>query len=383
MKICFVCNEYPPMPCGGIGVFVKTLAEALAQEGVDVHVLGYGRKQAEPTVINGVKVHWIWLPNPLYKKITLGGYPYSIAAMIKRHYLSLMLKRLARQEKIDLVESYDFSGPLAFKPPCPLVMRLHGSVLVCRHGEGRPTQIAPLDKHFEIKNVRMADHIVAVSRHIGEATNQVMHLNKEFQVIYNGVDVQKFLPQPIQSDAKTILFIGNLMWRKGVFDLIKAMPKVLRSHPDAVLKIVGGSSGGHQAQLEKALLEVGETTRSQIELVGKVPHVQLPGVINEASVFVFPSRVEAFGLTCAEAMACGRPIVATNLASGPELIEDGISGLLADPSNPDDLAEKICKLLDDPILAANLGVAARERAVQEFNLHTNLNLNLEYYKSLL
>jgi len=117
--------------------------------------------------------------------------------------------------------------------------------------------------------------------------------------------------------------------------------------------------------------------------VGKVPHVQLPGVINEASVFVFPSRVEAFGLTCAEAMACGRPIVATNLASGPELIEDGISGLLADPSNPDDLAEKICKLLDDPILAANLGVAARERAVQEFNLHTNLNLNLEYYKSLL
>lgn len=383
MKICFVCNEYPPMPCGGIGVFVKTLAEALAQEGVDVHVLGYGRKQAEPTVINGVKVHWIWLPNPLYKKVNLGGYPYSIASLIKRHYLSLMLKRLARQEKIDLVESYDFSGPLAFKPPCPLVMRLHGATTIYRRDEGRPKQIAPVDKHFEIKNVSMADNVVAVSRHIGDSTNQVMGLNKTYQVIYNGVDVERFSPQPVNRQVKNILFVGNLMWRKGVFDLIKAMPKVLESHPDALLRIVGGSSGGHQAQLEKALLEVGEKTRSQIELVGKVPHVQLPGVINEASVFVFPSRVEAFGLTCAEAMACGRPIVATNLASGPELIEDGISGLLADPSNPDDLAEKICKLLDDPILAANLGVAARERAVQEFNLHTNLNLNLEYYKSLL
>jgi len=61
--------------------------------------------------------------------------------------------------------------------------------------------------------------------------------------------------------------------------------------------------------------------------------------------------VEAFGLTCAEAMACGRPVVATSLASGPELVEDGISGLLADPRDPAELASKICTLLEDKELA--------------------------------
>lgn len=382
MKICFICNEYPPMPCGGIGVFVKTLAEALAQEGVEVHVLGYGRKQAEPAIVNGVKVHRIWLPNPLYKKINLGGYPYSIATLIRRHVLSLALNQLVRQEKIDIVESYDFSGPLAFKPPRPLVVRLHGSVLVYRYGEGRPSQIAPLDKHFEIKNVSMADHIVAVSRHIGESTNQVMRLGREYQVIYNGVDVKKFSPTSVRPESKNILFIGNLIWRKGVFDLIKAMPIVLERHPDTLLKIVGGSSGEHQAQLEKALLDVGLKTRNQIELLGKIPHAELPCLMNKASVFVFPSRVEAFGLTCAEAMACGRPVVATSLASGPELIEDGDSGLLADPSDPNDLADKISAILDDPELGVNLGLAARERAENLFDLHKNLKLNLEYYESL-
>jgi len=62
------------------------------QTAVDVHVLGYGRKQAEPTVINGVKVHWIWLPNPLYKKITLGGYPYSFLQLSKATILLLLLQ---------------------------------------------------------------------------------------------------------------------------------------------------------------------------------------------------------------------------------------------------------------------------------------------------
>jgi glycosyltransferase involved in cell wall biosynthesis len=100
-------------------------------------------------------------------------------------------------------------------------------------------------------------------------------------------------------------------------------------------------------------------------------------------VFVFPSRVEAFGLTCAEAMACGCPVVATRLASGPELVEDGISGLLADPANPFDLAEKINILLSNTELAQKLGNNARQRVLENFDLRDLGPRNLAFYQSVL
>lgn len=360
------------MPGGGIGIFVKTLAESLAKKGVDVYVLGFGRKQERPEVINEVKVHWISLPNPLYKNIKIGGYPYSLAAIIKRHFLSNALKRLITSENIDLVESYDFSGPLAYQPPCPTIVRLHGSVFVYRHGEGRPTHISPLDRYFEIKNVNFSEHTVAVSQHIGKVTNQIMGLNKSYRVIYNGVDTNLFSPQQGPKDINSILFVGNLMWRKGVFDLIRAMPIVLKQYPNAQLKIAGGAAGVHHEQLEQTLQEIGQIARKQIQFLGKVPHADLPKIINQASVFAFPSRVEAFGLTCTEAMA-----------SGTELVEDGRSGLLADPAKPEDFAQKICAILADPALGQRLGQAARERAVDRFNLEKNLDQNYEFYHKVL
>ena len=383
MKICFVCNEYPPVPGGGIGIFVKNMAEAFASLGAEAWVIGHGRKVVRPVIQNGVKIHWISLPNILYRKIILGGYPYSIASLIRRHTLSWQLARLVRSQKMDAVETYDFSGPLAFRPECKLVVRLHGSVYVYRHGEGRPNIISPLDRHFEQKQVRMADHVIAVSRHIGEATNQVMQLNRPYQVIHNGVNTDHFSPMPSPTREKQILFAGNIMWRKGVFDLIRAMPLILQRHPDAILSIAGGASGEHLEQLNVELGALHPDIRARIRFPGKVTYEQMPALYHAASVFVFPSRVEACGLTCVEAMACGRPVVATSLASGPELIEDGISGLLADPRSPTDLALKICTILDDPRLAANLGKAARERALECFSLKKLGPENVAFYRSIL
>lgn len=383
MKICFICNEYPPMPGGGIGVFISTMAESLAAIGVEVWVIGYGQKRKEPFVKNNVRVKWVYLPYPLYKKIMIGGYPYSIASLIKRHFLSLETNRLVRNNKIDIVESYDFSGPLAIKPLCKFVVRLHGSVCAYRYGEGRPNQISPVDKHFEKKQVRMADHVIAVSNHIGNLTNQAMHQNHPFEVIYNGVDTGFFLPNAAKTKDKSILFIGNLMQRKGVIDLINAMPLIHKQCPESTLLVAGGSSGEHETLLRMTLDSLDPEVRGKILLLGKIPHEQLPALYNQAGVVVFPSREEAFGLTCAEAMSCGRPIVATNLASGPELVEDGISGLLADPRDPTDLASKICTILDDSSLAANLSAEARKRALEHFDLIKLAQINLAFYHSIL
>jgi len=382
MKICFVCNEYTPLAGGGIGVFVRTMAEALVKLGVEVWVIGYGKKVPQPLIQNGVKVCWLYLPHILSKSILIQGYPYSISSLIRRHVLSMRLDQLVRSQKIDVVESYDFNGPLAYHPPCKLVVRLHGSVLVYRHGEGRPKQISPLDRYFEIKQVRLADYLIAVSQHVGETTNQVMQLKKTYDVIYNGVDTELFSPKVGASETKRILFVGNIMWRKGVFDLIRAMPLILKQFPDATLSIAGGVGGEHRERLNMELNKLEPKVLESIQLLGKVSHDDLPDLYNRASVFVFPSRVEAFGLTCAEAMACGRPVVATRLASGPELVEDGVSGLLADPTNPADLAEKINFLLDDPAMAQQLGKNARQRVLDKFDLHDLGQRNLDFYCSL-
>jgi len=383
LKICFVCNEYPPMPANGIGVFVQTLAEQLAGLGADVWVVGYGKKDPKRFTQNGVQVHWIYLPHPLHKTVRIQGYPVSIARLIKRFYLSLSVNQLVRQENINLVESHDFSGPLAFRPPCPLVVRLHGSVLVYRHGEGRPDDMSPLDRHFEIKQVRMANYLVGVSHHIDQETRQVMKLDQPCEVIYNGVDSDYFRPVPPATTHKQILFVGNLMWRKGVLDLLHAMPEIYERHPDAELIIAGGAGGQHSQQLTAELETLPSLVRQRVKLIGNVSRSRLPELYNNAAVFVFPSRVEAFGLTCAEAMACGRPVVATSLASGPELVEDGISGLLADPRDPAELASKVCAVLEDKELARRLGTGARQRVLDNFNLHDLGNKNLAFYRSII
>jgi glycosyltransferase involved in cell wall biosynthesis len=358
------------------------MAQELAKLGVEVWVAGYGKKGPQHFVQNGVNVVWINLPSVLRRSVTIRGYRYSVASLLQRHIFSLRLNRLIREQGIELVESHDFSGPLALKPAAKLIVRLHGSVFAYRLGEGRPTMIEPVDRFFEKKQLHMADHLISVSRFIGELTAQALGCALDYEVLYNAVDASVFSPQPIPTDG-SLLFVGNVIWRKGLFDLIRALPLVLERHPSTWLKVAGGVGGIHQEHLKDALAELPENARARVELLGRVPHENLPALYSRASVFVFPSRVEAFGLTCAEAMASGRPVVATNQASGPELVEDGVSGLLADSANPVELAEKINILLDDRDLAKKLGANARQRVLERFDSRELGGRNLGFFHSIL
>jgi glycosyltransferase involved in cell wall biosynthesis len=383
MKICFVCNEYPPAPHYGLGVVYQNLAENLVRLGIDVWVTGYGRKMAQPFEQNGVKVSWLSLPSPISRSIQVNGYSYSLATFLKRPYLSLHLRKLTNTQRFDLVESSDFNGPLYSKPFAKFIVRLEGSVTAYRYAENRPDFNHPVDKYFERKQLLMADHIIACSRYIAELTNLAFGLDLSNKLLYNAVDTELFYPQPKVTDPGQILYVGNIMWRKGVFDLIRAMPAVIAEVPGAHLTIAGGAGGVHLQQLEAELSALPGAVRQKVDIIGHIAHEDLPKIYNKVAVVVFPSRVEAFGLTCVEAMSCGRPVVATCLASGPELVEDGISGLLADPSNPADLAEKINLLLDDPELAQKLGINARQRVLEKFDLRDLGPRNLAFYQSVL
>ena len=385
MKIAFVCSEYPPAPHGGIGTFTRSLAEQLTKRGNTCLVIGYD-PSVNKTVTrmeNDVMVTRLKSPYQNLRGFRLGRYQLSPTPLLERQYLSRQVNRLVREERVDLVESYDWSGPLWSKPPAPLLVRLHGANTAYRVYEKFP--VGRLLKYFEGRNVLLADRLVAVSQHIGMLTLQALHLNNlTFDVVYNGVDTSVFHPLDKQRDDLQILYVGSVTRRKGVYELMQAFGLVLKQVPQATLILVGKLPEGQAGKiLQTQLLHLLPLeARSQVTFLHHVPYQQIPSLYGQAMLAVFPSHAEAFGLTCIEAMACETPVVMTSRASGPEIVQNGISGLLADPAAPSDLAEKIVKLLKDRILCQQIGAQGRQRVVQHFELEKITLQNIHIYEEL-
>jgi len=383
MKILFVCNEYPPSPHGGIGTFVRTLARQLAARGTPVAVVGYalGLQADSLDDDRGVRVYRLADPYRRFGPVKVGRYAFDLLDLPRRLYLSQRVDQIAVLENSDLVESYDWSGPLGRKTHAPLVMRLHGANSAYAFYENRKPGFGL--KQRESANIAMADRLVAVSRHIGEITAAAMGRALPFEVIYNGVDTRVFSPGMGDVDADQILYVGSVTRRKGIYELLKAAALILPARPETYFTFVGNLSEMERLQVEIALNDLAPMWQEKFHFIGRVPHQQLPEYYRQAAVVVFPSLAEAFGLTCVEAMACGKAVAATTLASGPELVEHERSGLLADPTRPKEFAAAVLRLLEDASLADQLGRAARERTLALFNLQDLAERNLAFYREVL
>ncbi|MCS7119888.1 MAG: glycosyltransferase family 4 protein [Nitrososphaerota archaeon] len=209
------------------------------------------------------------------------------------------------------------------------------------------------------KYINKADVITAVSR---AAANFIEHFTqeKEILVIPNGVDADRFvcpgsLDDPQRKTLK-ILYVGRLVYRKGVHILIRAMPEIIKEFPDCSLIIAGkGPMEDFLKMLVKSL-----DLKDNVKLIGPVPDEKLPALYSQCSIFALPSLYcESFGITLLEAMAAGKPVIASNVGGIPEVITDGLNGLLFRRGDIKDLAEKIIHLLSDRKLAEFLGLRAK------------------------
>jgi phosphatidylinositol alpha-1,6-mannosyltransferase len=184
-------------------------------------------------------------------------------------------------------------------------------------------------------------------------------------VIPCGVDLHRFIPNLDAADIRerlglnaetSVLFsMQRLAPVKRVDILIRAMPRILRNHPRAVL-VVGGT-GPSRPGLESLVRETG--LAQSVRFTGYIADLELPRYYAMADVFVFHTTYETFGVVLAEAMAAGKPIVSVRSTAIPDVISDGTTGILARPLDPDDLAEKVCLLLDSPSERERLGRNAR------------------------
>jgi glycosyltransferase involved in cell wall biosynthesis len=382
LHICYLCNEYPPAPrLGGIGIFVQTMARALVAAGHRVTVLGLYSQQEEyrEEWDRGVRV------------IRLSGRarPFKLGWLVNRWRLGRELAACVARDGIDVVEAPDFEGMLWLIPrlSVPMVVRIHGSEVYFRRFLGESVK----RKHWwiESRSIRRATAIASVARYAWRETRRLFGLpEQDVPILPNPVDCRQFRPADSGEIVQgRIVYSGTFIRKKGVLDLFAALPEVFDRVPEAHLVCVGADSRdartGAASTRQLAMDYLPIRYRHRVCFTGLLPHEQVVQYVRSAQVCAYPSYLEAHPIAWIEAMACAKPIVASSTGTGPEVIEDGVTGLLCDPSDHAALAERMVRLLTDECLAARLGAAARERALSTYSLDVLVPANIAWYRSVL
>ena len=378
MKICFVSYECPPEAGGGIGTYIEQAANMLAQRGHHVEVFAGSRD-------TGKTVQW---PS--------GVMDHRVAAPDRRKFPELILPVFIerhRQVGFDVIEGPDYMAEghtiRNAVPEIPFVTKLHTTLHMVKQIDvevfstierwkarwnawrrGTPPEWSPHHPttQLEYNEVKAATRIAAPSRSIGE------RMIGEWDVDPSRVDYfpypftpsESYLSLPVGSQNPVVTFVGRLEIRKGVINLTKAIPRILKARPDARFRFVGGTLSSPRSgitmldYLKKHL----SSHNQNVEFLGRRSPQELPTILGDTAVCVFPSLWENFPFVCLEAMAAGRAVVASHHCGLAEQLDQGRVGKLIDPRDPGDIAEKIIELLNHPELCQQYGEAARQRVLQ-------------------
>lgn len=295
-------------------------------------------------------------------------------------YLPSLIRRL-RQWRPDIIEMNNRPA-VAQKlrmhlPGARMVLNLHSSTYI------RPPFIKPDQLEGMLKGV---DGIIVNSGYVKEYIERHCSLSRP-EILVNplGVRLEHFVPRYAPASEalraaklrkygwegrKIILFTGRLIPEKGVHHLISVMPDILAIHPDALLLIVGsaGYSTDRETAYVRKLKAAAAPLGNRVAFVPFIPHPALGSWYLLADLVVVPSAArESFGLVNVEAMAAGVPVIATDAGGIPEIVEDGVSGLLIPGSRlPSGLAAPINQLLEDASLCRTMGLAGREKVRRQF-----------------
>lgn len=370
MRLCFVCSEYPPSPHGGIGSVTQILARGLVRKGHSVRVIGLYRNPGEQACQTDQGVE-VW-------RMKLPGGPFLIA----RYQLFSKIAQWARTREIDLVEAPDWEGWSALWPSLsvPLIIRLHGSCSYFAREMG--SAYDRMTFWLERDALRRCDSYCSVSQYTAARTRDLFHLRTAASaVIYNPVELRTPAPFTERSPDR-VVFTGTLTAKKGVLSLIDAWPIVKRRFKQAELHIYGkdGVAESRTSMRECLVKRLPFEVVDSVFFHGHRSRVEVLDALHTARAAIFPSHAEAFAMAPLEAMAEGCPTIYSRLGSGPELIDDGETGLLINPNSPVEIAQAMMRLLENDCLSAQLGAAGYERALRAFSTQHILSQNECFYE---
>jgi glycosyltransferase involved in cell wall biosynthesis len=379
MKIAYLTPEYPHPKCShsaGVGTSIYNLAHAISKLGSEVYVLVYGQNQDVLFNDEGVHIYKI-------KNIKLKGF----SRWLTQKKIEKIINTLYVQNKIDLVESIDWTGITSFIKPkkCPIIIKLHGSDTYFCKLDGR--NLKKNNFYHEKRALKKADAHLSVSDFVAKKTNLFFNLNIDFTTVYNGVDLNRFQSSSNFESFITILYVGTLIRKKGVLDLANIFNEVHKSNSSVKLFLIGQDSSDIQTgtsstwQLMKNIFT--PEALKQVDYRGNVPYVEVKTYLKKTSICVFPSYAEALPVSWLEAMAMGKAIVASNIGWASEIIDDGKEGFLIHPSNHHEFASKINLLIHNKSKRHEFGNQALIKMNQKFSNVQIAHKNLNYYQSVI
>lgn len=381
MKIGFLTPEYPHEKTGnsgGLGTSIKNLAHALTTLGHEVVILVYGQKEDAVFLDYNVEVHQI-------KNIKIKG----LSWFFTRKKIEKIINSLYENNKIEIVEATDWTGITSFIKPkkCPIVIKLNGSDTYFCHLDNRPVKW--MNKFHEKRALQNADAHVSVSDYTAKITNEVFHQHHNFTIIHNGIDMHLFQKNETEStdNENLILYFGTLIRKKGLLELPYAFNIIHEKNPKAQLVLVGKDASdiisGNASTWQMMQELFTPSALGKVTYFGPVAYSDVKKQIEKATVCVFPTFAEALPVSWLEAMAMEKAIVASNIGWGNEIVENGVSGFTAHPTNHQEYADKILQLLADSTLRKSIERHAKARVLSRFEINLIANQNLNFYQKVI
>jgi sugar transferase (PEP-CTERM/EpsH1 system associated) len=267
------------------------------------------------------------------------------------------LAKLLRRLQPDIVHTHN-TAAFFYAVPAARLARVP-AVVHTRHGQ-RNLATKRQNRAFRFLS-RFVDCMVCVSEDGRRLSIKEGIDPRKTRTIWNGIDLARFSYSGPTPNGPAII-VARLVPEKDVETLVRATAIVAQERPDFRLNIVG--DGACKPSLEELAAQLGLS--DCIRFLGEMHSIA--ELLARASVFILPSLTEGISLTLLEAMATGVPVVATNVGGNPEVVVDGETGLLVQPGSPALLANAMARVLSEPELARQMGVAGRRRVEEHFDV---------------
>lgn len=373
MRICLITSS-PLPPEEGVGFYVWNLARKLAQGGHSVQIITRGIPGRTTRERIGDIIIW---------RVTFAPF-YPLHVHIHGLFVNHLVAQL--EEQVDVFHVHS---------PLPPVLHTQRPVLLTVHTpmqtDARGLSVrdfhslliklqSPVSYDIERRLLRSAAQVVAVAHSVAQELKEYGVDPDEVAVLGNGVDTTRFAPNGSEAaQPPYVLAVGRLEQRKGFQDLVQTAQLVCRERPDVQFWIAG--KGPMEDALRKAIRE-GDLEGRVMLLGHTADREQTVKLYQGAALFVHAAHREGLPTVLLEAMACGRPVIATAVSGALDVVISGENGLLVPPRAPAQMAEAVNHLLSDGPMRDRLGVAARRTIEAHFSWDIVSDNYLELYGRL-
>ncbi len=378
MHICFITSEYPKKGFhhGGVGTFIQTLARNLVKNNFQVSIVGLNYSGIyEEDEDMGVKVYRL---KPIRLK--------PITWYLTFRSINRQIQKINHRQRIHVVEATELGLAFIEKiPTISYVIRMNGGHHFFAESENRGVD---LWKAFQEKrSFYKADVVFGVSDYVVNHTLKYLDFaKKKGPVIYNPANLANFYKaDPEKIIPGRLFFAGTVCEKKGIRQLIQALPLIRREFPEAHLIVAGRDwffpDGSSYINYLKSNF-IPDELSPFITFLGPVDNHRLPEQIEKAELCIYPSHMEAMPLAWIEVLSMGKAFLASKVGPGPEVVTEGVTGRLCNPYSPEDIAEKSIEMLSNKEESKKLGLNARENVLKRFDIKVLVGENIKFYQSL-